>query len=100
MPGRDTSRHLHIPLSPAHTQNCSKKKILEQIFPDTFCLMVHHLHSSRVSARLSRLTRVDPEEAGGAAKVLPGQRGILLEVVDEDVVERLRVVDGVEDVWV
>lgn len=44
-----------------------------------------------------RLTRIDPEESGGAAKVLPGERGVLQEVSDEDVVKRLRVVDGVQD---
>lgn len=32
------------------------------------------------------LTRVDPEEAGGAAEVLPGEGGVLQEVTDEDVV--------------
>lgn len=44
-----------------------------------------------------KLTRIDPEESGGAAEVLPGERGVLQEVPDEDVVERLRVVDGVQD---
>lgn len=48
----------------------------------------------------SELTWVDPEEAGGAAEELPGERRILLEVTDEDVVQRLRVVDGVEDVGI
>lgn len=48
----------------------------------------------------SRLTGVDPEEAGGAAEVLPGERGVLQEVTHEDVVQRLRVVDGVQDVGV
>ena len=46
------------------------------------------------------LTGVDPEEAGGAAEELPGERRILLEVTDEDVVQRLGVVDGVEDVGI
>lgn len=32
------------------------------------------------------LTRVDPEEASGAAKVLPGECWILLEVTDENVI--------------
>lgn len=46
------------------------------------------------------LTGVDPEEAGGAAEVLPSESRILLEVTDEDIVECLRVVDGVEDVGI
>lgn len=33
-----------------------------------------------------KLTRVDSEEPGGAAEVLPGERRILLVVTDEDVV--------------
>lgn len=33
-----------------------------------------------------KLTRVDSEKSKGTTKVLPGQRGISLEVVDEDVV--------------
>lgn len=44
-----------------------------------------------------KLTRIDPEESGGAAEVLPGERGILQEVTDEDLVQRLGVVDGVQD---
>lgn len=35
---------------------------------------------------MAELTRVDPEETRGAAKVLPGECRILLEVTDEDVV--------------
>lgn len=44
-----------------------------------------------------KLTRIYPEESGGAAKVLPGERGVLQEVADEDVVKCLCVVDGVQD---
>lgn len=46
------------------------------------------------------LTWVDPEETCGAAKVLPGERRVLQEVVHKDVIQCLRVVNGVQDVWV
>lgn len=34
-------------------------------------------------------TRIQPEKARGAAEILPGERGVFLEVVNEDFIESL-----------
>ena len=46
------------------------------------------------------VTWVQPEEARGAAKVLPGESRVFLEVIDEHVVQSLRHVRSVQDIWI
>ena len=44
------------------------------------------------------LTRVVPEEAGVVAEVLPGQGGVVLVVLLEDLVQAVRLIDAVQNV--
>lgn len=50
--------------------------------------------------KVLRHTRVQSEEPRGAAKILPGEGGVLLEVVHEDIVESLRHICTVEDICI
>lgn len=49
---------------------------------------------------MAALTGILPEEALGAAKVLPDQRRVPLEIIHEDFVQSLGPVDAVDDVGV
>ena len=46
------------------------------------------------------LTWVQPEEARRAAKVLPCEGWILLEVINEDFIQSLRHIDSIQNVWI
>lgn len=43
-------------------------------------------------------TRIQPEKARGAAEILPGERWVLLEVVNEDFIQSLGHIGAVQDI--
>lgn len=43
-------------------------------------------------------TRIQPEKARGAAEILPGERWVFLEVVNEDVIQSLGHIGAVQDI--
>ena len=45
-------------------------------------------------------TWVQPEETCGAAEVLPGECWIFLKVINENVIQGLRHVDSIQNIWI
>lgn len=63
-------------------------------------VMVNALRTKWCDPVVSQCTWIESEETGGASKELPGESRILLEVTDEDVIQSLRHVDAIENVWI
>ena len=64
------------------------------------CMELWAYDISIVWTSASSFTRVDSEESRGAAKVLPGEGGVFLEVIGEHVIQSFRHVDSIEDVGI